>query len=111
MMPANILGGLLMRALVCNEYGNPDKLVIEEIEDPVADDDQVLVAVKASGINFADVLTMAGKYQVKPPTPFIPGIEAAGVVEAVGSNVDRFNVGDAITGVAGPAPGHRLCFR
>ena len=85
-----------MRALVCNEYGNPDKLFIEKIEDPVADDDQVLVAVKASGFNFADVLTMAGKYQVKPPTPFIPGIEAAGVVEAVGSNVDRFNVGDSV---------------
>jgi NADPH2:quinone reductase len=77
-----------MRALVCREYGNPDKLAVEEVKDPVAAGDQVLVAVKASGINFADILTIAGKYQVKPPTPFIPGIEAAGVVEAVGSNVD-----------------------
>jgi len=96
MMPTNILGELLMRALVCREYGNPDKLAVEEIKDPVAAEGQVVVAVKASGINFADILTIAGKYQVKPPTPFVPGIEAAGIIEAVGSNVDRISVGDSV---------------
>jgi len=85
-----------MRALVCRELGNPESLAVEEVEDPVAGEGQVLVAVKASGINFADILTIAGKYQVKPPTPFIPGIEAAGVVEAVGADVDRISVGDAV---------------
>lgn len=85
-----------MRALVCNEYGTPDKLGIEEIDDPVATEGQVLVAIKAAGINFGDVLTVAGKYQVKPPTPFVPGIEAAGVIEALGPGVDELSVGDAV---------------
>ncbi len=85
-----------MRALVCKEYGTPDKLVVEEIEDPVPGEGQILVAVKAAGINFGDVLTIAGKYQVKPPTPFVPGIEAAGVIEALGPGVDHFSVGDSV---------------
>ena len=85
-----------MRALVCKEYGTPDKLVVEEIDDPVPGDGQILVAVKAAGINFGDVLTVAGEYQVKPATPFVPGIEAAGVVEALGPGVDDFSVGDSV---------------
>jgi len=85
-----------MRALVCNEYGTPDKLVVEEMDDPVPGEGQVLVSVKAAGINFGDVLTVAGKYQVKPPTPFVPGIEAAGVVEALGPDADQFSVGDSV---------------
>jgi len=85
-----------MRALVCNEYGTPDKLVVEEMDDPVPGDSDILVAVKAAGINFADVLTIAGKYQVKPPTPFVPGVEAAGVVEAVGPGADQFSAGDSV---------------
>ena len=85
-----------MRALICKEYGTPEQMVIEEIEDPVAGDGQVLVAIKAAGINFSDVLTVAGKYQVKPPTPFVPGIEAAGVVAAVGSGANLFSVGDTV---------------
>ena len=85
-----------MRALVCKEYGTPDQMVVEQIDDPQPADGQVLVAVKAAGINFGDVLTIAGKYQIKPPTPFVPGIEAAGVVEALGSGVDRFRVGDSV---------------
>lgn len=85
-----------MRALLCKEMGNPEKLVVEEIDDPVPDEGEILVAVKAAGINFADVLTIAGKYQVKPETPFVPGGEAAGVIEALGAGVDQFNVGDAV---------------
>ncbi|MDJ0908074.1 MAG: NADPH:quinone oxidoreductase family protein [Woeseiaceae bacterium] len=85
-----------MRALVCKEYGPPESLVIEEWDDPVAGKGEVLVDVAAAGINFPDVLSIAGKYQVKTPTPFIPGNEAAGVVSAVGEGVTRFEVGDEV---------------
>jgi NADPH2:quinone reductase len=85
-----------MRALVCHEYGPPESLVIEEMPDPVPGDNQVLVDVEATGINFPDVLVIAGKYQVKAPTPFVPGNEAAGTVAAVGANVGRFAVGDKV---------------
>ena len=85
-----------MRALVCNQYGPPDTLTIEERDDPVAAADEVLVDVVAAGINFPDVLSIAGKYQVKTPTPFVPGNEAAGVVAAVGADVRRFKIGDHV---------------
>lgn len=85
-----------MRALVCNEYGPPDSLQIEECDDPVPEAGQILVDVAAAGINFPDVLAIAGKYQVKTPTPFIPGNEAAGVVAAIGDGVTHFAVGDKV---------------
>jgi NADPH2:quinone reductase len=85
-----------MRALVCNEYGPPESLRIETREDPVPAKGQVLVDVAAAGINFPDVLAIAGKYQVKTPTPFIPGNEAAGVVAAVGDGVSEYAVGDRV---------------
>ena len=85
-----------MRALVCKEYGPPGSLVIEEHDDPVPGKGQVLVDIEAAGINFPDVLVIAGKYQVKIPTPFVPGNEAAGVVSAVGTGVTQFAVGDKV---------------
>ena len=85
-----------MRALVCREYGPPGSLVIEEHDDPVPGKGQVLVDIEAAGINFPDVLVIAGKYQVKIPTPFVPGNEAAGVVSAVGTGVTQFAVGDKV---------------
>lgn len=85
-----------MRALVCREYGPPESLVIEERDDPVPGEGQVLVDVEAAGINFPDVLSIAGKYQVKTPTPFVPGNEAAGVVSAIGAGVDQYAVGDKV---------------
>ena len=85
-----------MRALVCNEYGPPESLVIEERDDPVPGAGEVLVDVASAGINFPDVLSIAGKYQVKTPTPFIPGNEASGTVAAIGDNVSRFKVGDKV---------------
>lgn len=85
-----------MRALVCNEYGPPEKLVIEERPDPVPGAGEVLVGIKAAGINFPDVLTIAGTYQVKIPPPFVPGSEAAGIVEAVGEGVARVKPGDRV---------------
>ena len=85
-----------MRALVCKEYGPPESLVIEEQDDPVPGPGQVCIDVAAAGINFPDVLSIAGKYQVKTPTPFIPGNEAAGVVAAIGDGVTRYKVGDKV---------------
>ncbi len=85
-----------MRALVCKEYGPPESLVIEEHDDPVPGEGQVLVDVEAAGINFPDVLSIAGKYQVKTPTPFVPGNEAAGVVSAIGAGVSQYKVGDKV---------------
>lgn len=85
-----------MRALVCKEYGLPEALVIEEHPGPVPGSGEVVVDVAAAGINFPDVLVIAGKYQVKTPTPFVPGSEAAGVVSAVGPDVTQFAVGDKV---------------
>jgi NADPH2:quinone reductase len=85
-----------MRALVCNAYGPPESLVIEERDDPVPAANQVVVDIAAAGINFPDVLNIAGKYQVKTEPPFVPGNEASGVVSVVGAKVSRFSVGDRV---------------
>jgi NADPH2:quinone reductase len=71
-------------------------MVIEELEDPVPGKGQILVDVAAAGINFPDVLSIAGKYQVKTPTPFVPGNEAAGVVSQLGEGVTEFAIGDKV---------------
>lgn len=89
-----------MRALVCREYGPPEQLVIENREDPVPGEGQVLIDVKAAGINFFDALIVAGQYQVKLPPPFVPGGEAAGTVAAVGPGVKRVKVGDRVIGMS-----------
>lgn len=85
-----------MRALVCNAFGSPDELVIEERDDPEAGAGEIVVDVAAAGINFPDILMIAGQYQVKTPPPFIPGNEAAGVVAAIGAKVSRLAVGDKV---------------
>jgi NADPH:quinone reductase len=85
-----------MRALVCKQYGPPESLVLEDCDDPKPGDGEILVDVVAAGINFPDVLSIAGKYQVKSPLPFVPGNEAAGTVAAVGNGVARFAVGDKV---------------
>lgn len=85
-----------MRALLCKDYGSPDDLVVEEVDDPVANSGQILVDIRATGLNFPDVLVISGQYQVKTPPPFIPGHEAAGVVTAVGEGAGRFAVGDKV---------------
>jgi NADPH2:quinone reductase len=85
-----------MKALVCEEFGPPENLVITELPDPSPEVGEVLVDVKAAGVNFPDILAIAGKYQVKVPPPFVPGNEAAGVVAAVGAGVTRFKAGDRV---------------
>ena len=87
-----------MRALVCRDYGPVENLAIEDWDDPVPGDGQVAYDVKAAGLNFADILVIAGQYQVRPPLPFVPGNEASGIVTAVGPNVTRFKPGDRVIG-------------
>ena len=87
-----------MRALVCREFGPVENMSVEEWDDPAPGDDQVAFDVRAAGLNFADVLVVAGKYQVRPPLPFVPGNEASGIVTAVGRNVSRFKPGDHVIG-------------
>ena len=83
-----------MRALTCKAWGPVTDLVIEEWDDPVPGDEDIVIDVKAAGINFPDILIIAGQYQDKIPPPFIPGNEASGIVSAVGSKVSRFKIGD-----------------
>ena len=85
-----------MRALVCNEYGPPESLRIEVRDDPVPEAGQIVIDVAAAGINFPDVLVIAGQYQDKIPPPFVPGSEAAGIVSAVAEGVTRFAIGDSV---------------
>jgi NADPH2:quinone reductase len=85
-----------MRALVCKEYGPPDSLVLEDVEDPVPAAGEIVVDVHAAGINFPDILVFAGKYQVRTEPPFVPGYEACGVVSQLGEGADRYNIGDKV---------------
>ncbi|MDH3994795.1 MAG: NADPH:quinone oxidoreductase family protein [Gammaproteobacteria bacterium] len=86
-----------MKALVCKELGLADKLeLVDDWADPELGDHDVLIEVKAAGLNFPDVLIIQGKYQIQPELPFIPGAECSGVVTAVGANVTRYKVGDRV---------------
>lgn len=87
-----------MKAVMCKAWGPPENLVLEELPDMVPGAGEVAVEVKAAGVNFPDVLTIQGKYQVRPELPFTPGNEFAGVVRAVGAGVTAFAVGDSVIG-------------
>ena len=82
-----------MRAAVCKAFKTPFELAIEEVADPKPGAGEIVIDVKAAGINFPDSLIVQGKYQVKPALPFIPGMEAAGVISAVGEGVQHLRVG------------------
>ncbi len=90
-----------MKALLCTELGSIEKLTVQEVPSPRPGADQVVVDVKASSINFPDALMVKGMYQVKPPLPFSPGAELAGVVKEVGANVRHIAVGDRVVGFCG----------
>ncbi len=85
-----------MQALVCEQYGPPERLRILELDDPEPSDRDVVIDVVAAGVNFPDILAIAGKYQVKTPPPFVPGNEAAGVVARVGGDVSCCRPGDRV---------------
>jgi NADPH2:quinone reductase len=86
-----------MKAVVCSELGMPDKLKLQDDwPEPEPGPDDVLIDVKAAGLNFPDVLVIQGKYQIQPELPFIPGGEFSGVVSAVGDAVTAYKVGDRV---------------
>lgn len=85
-----------MKALLCKNLGMPDTLVCEEVADLTAPAGKVIVEMKAAGVNFPDALIIQGKYQFKPPMPFAPGIELAGVVKEVGEGVRHVKAGDRV---------------
>ncbi|MFO0579237.1 MAG: NADPH:quinone oxidoreductase family protein [Polyangia bacterium] len=90
-----------MRALLCKEFGPPSGLRVEEVPDPVAGEGEVVLRVHAAGVNFPDTLIIQNKYQFKPPLPFAPGGEAAGVVESVGARVRHIRPGQRAVAFTG----------
>ncbi|MCS5635187.1 MAG: NADPH:quinone oxidoreductase family protein [Myxococcota bacterium] len=87
-----------MRAVVCKEFGPPEKLVVEEVDDPRPGPGEVLIDIRATAIVFPDTLVIEDKYQFRQTPPFIPGGEAAGEVVEIGEGVDSFAVGDLAMG-------------
>ena len=90
-----------MKALLSRTPGGPETLTLEEVPAPVPGRGQLLIGVRACGVNFPDTLIIEDRYQLRPPRPFSPGAEVAGVVEAVGEGVSRPAVGERVIGWAG----------
>jgi NADPH2:quinone reductase len=90
-----------MKALLCTHFGTPDDLELTDIPEPKPGPGEAVVDVKAAALNFFDLLIIAGKYQHKPPFPFSPAAEFAGVVESVGAGVRDFAPGDRVIGWTG----------
>jgi NADPH2:quinone reductase len=88
-----------MRAVLCKSWCEPAGLVVEEVPSPALIAGSVRIAVRAAGVNFADSLIIAGKYQVRPPLPFSPGFEVAGRVAEVGPGVAGLHPGDRVLAV------------
>jgi len=90
-----------MKAVLCKQHGLPDTLVVEDIPSPKAGAKQVVITVKACGVNFPDTLIIQNKYQFKPELPFSPGGEVAGIIKEVGEGVSHLNVGDTVIAMTG----------
>ncbi|MBZ5506225.1 MAG: NADPH:quinone oxidoreductase family protein [Acidobacteriia bacterium] len=90
-----------MRAVLCKEWGGPEKLVVEEAPSPAIKEGAVRIAVQAAGINFGDLLLISGQYQEKPAFPFTPGMEASGTVTEVGAGVTTLRAGDRVMALTG----------
>jgi NADPH2:quinone reductase len=90
-----------MKAVLCQTYGPPENLVVADVEPLKPGKGQVVLSVKACGVNFPDVLIIQGKYQFKPALPFSPGSEVSGSVKAVGEGVEGVNVGDHVIAFTG----------
>jgi NADPH2:quinone reductase len=90
-----------MKAVLCKAFGPPDSLMFEDVPSPVAGPGEVVVSVKTASVNFPDVLIIQNKYQMKPPLPFSPGSELAGVVRSVGDGVTRWKPGDPVMAITG----------
>ena len=90
-----------MKAVVCNEFGPIETLTLEDRPDPAPGAGEVLIEIQAAGVNFPDGLMVRGEYQVKPPRPFTPGSEVAGIVRGLGEGVTQFAVGDRVVALPG----------
>jgi NADPH:quinone reductase len=90
-----------MKAVLCSQYCGPDDLVLTEVPDPVAGPGEAVIAIKSAALNFFDLLMIQGRYQVKPPFPFSPAAEVAGVIESLGSGVTTLRVGDRVMASCG----------
>src|SRR6266700_690562 len=88
-----------MKAMICRQWGGPEKLRLEDVERPPLKSGQVRIKVHAAGVSFATTLVIAGKYQRKPPLPFAPGTEASGVVIEADAACKRLKVGDEVVAV------------
>ncbi|MEQ1753343.1 MAG: NADPH:quinone oxidoreductase family protein [Micropepsaceae bacterium] len=90
-----------MKAVLCKAYGPPDSLVLEDAPSPKPEQGQVVISVKAAGVNFPDLLMIQNKYQFRPPLPFSPGGEVAGIVKELGAGVTSVKVGDRVIASTG----------
>jgi NADPH2:quinone reductase len=88
-----------MQAVVCRAWGEVEGLEVADVAAPKPGPGEVLIEVRATGINYADAIMVAGRYQTKPPLPFSPGLETAGVVAACGDGVTRFRPGDPVMAI------------
>ena len=90
-----------MKAILCESFGPPENLVLKEIDNPVAGDDEAIVEVYAASLNFPDGLQIQGKYQFQPPMPFTPGSEVGGIIKSVGPGLKGFEAGDRVMAIPG----------
>ncbi|MEI8074288.1 MAG: zinc-binding dehydrogenase [Bacteroidota bacterium] len=90
-----------MKALLCENFGSPKQLMVRDTASPTINENQVLIAVKACGVNFPDNLIIEGKYQFKPELPFAPGGELSGTIISVGKNVTQFSKGMRVLALSG----------
>jgi len=92
-----------MKATLSHSAGGPDTLEYTNISINEPKSDQIRICVKAAGVNFPDTLIIRDLYQIKPPRPFSPGGEVAGIIERIGSDVKDFEIGDRVLAVPGTA--------
>jgi len=85
-----------MKAVLCKAFGAIKNLVIEEVAPLKPNNEEVIIHVKACGLNFPDTLIVQGKYQFKPDFPFSPGGEISGIIKEIGENVTHLKVGDKV---------------
>src|SRR3989441_6255711 len=88
-----------MRAVICRAWGPVDDLKLEDVAPPKPGPGQLVIDIKATGVNYADSIMVAGRYQTRPPFPFSPGLETAGVVTRRGESVTRFKTGDRVMAI------------
>ena len=85
-----------MKAIVCKSFGDLSQVVMEDTAEPTCGPDQILIKVHVATVSFMDWLMTDGNYQLKPDLPYVPGTDAAGIVQDVGTDVTRFKLGDRV---------------